>query len=131
MRHSNGIEMPLPAADWTPAINIYVDASVEELRDATGTPTHNVKIANNMIINAHTAAIGVQYARDVEVLDNTVENPMAVGYQTSFDNVVNYDYPAAILLNAVANIQISGNKITLEDPRIIPNVSSLQPLAST
>ena len=101
-----------------------MDASPDELKDAIGTPTFNVKIANNKIINSKTAAIGVQYANVAEVEGNIVENPMAGGFQTAWGRIGNYPYPSAIFLNAVRNISVSNNKITLEDPRRIPEVIS-------
>ena len=110
-------------ADPNAAININIDGSTEELENAKGTLIHNIKIANNKIVNARTAAIGIQYAKDVEVFDNELINPMAAGLQTAFENIVNYNCPAAILLNAVANVHIKGNKITLQDPALVPEVS--------
>ena len=113
------------STDETPAINIYVDASEAELKDATGTPNHDIRIANNKIVNSKTAAIGVQYARDAVVVDNVIENPMAARLQTIWGNVKNYDNASAIFLNAVANVQISDNSITLEDENSVPEVDLL------
>ena len=109
-------------ADLTPAINIYIDAAETLLRDTTGKPMFNIKIANNRICDAKTAAIGVQYARDIEIYDNIIERPMAAELQTAYGNVMNYPYPSAVYLNAVANASVRGNRITLKDPKLIPEV---------
>ena len=99
-----------------------MDASPEELKEATGTPIFNIKIANNKIINSKTAAIGVQYANDAEVEGNILENPMAGGFQTEWGRPKNYPHASAIFLNSVRNIRVSNNKITLEHPRQVPEV---------
>ena len=95
------------------------------IKEATGTPIANVKIVNNKIVNARTAAIGLQYVQDAEIVGNTLENPMAAGLQTAYGNIINYDYASAIFLNAVRNITISDNSIALEDPKRVPEVRLL------
>lgn len=109
-------------ADLTPAVNIYCDASNVLIDDAVGQPMANIKIANNHIRNSKTAAIGVQYAKDIEVLDNVIENPMAARLQTAYSNIVPYSYPSAIYLNAVTNATVKSNRINLEDPSSLPEV---------
>ena len=84
---------------------------------------HNVHISDNTIVNCKTAAIGVQYCKHARVENNSIQNPMAAGLQTAWGKAKNYDDPAAILCNAVADVTIAGNRITLADPQLVPEVA--------
>ena len=83
---------------------------------------HNVHISDNTIVNCKTAAIGVQYCKHARVENNSIQNPMAAGLQTAWGKAKNYDNPSAILCNAVADVTIAGNRITLTDPQLVPEV---------
>lgn len=92
------------------------------LEHATGTPIKNVRIINNKVVNARISAIGLQYAEDAEVIGNILENPMAAGLQTAWGGTCNYDTASAIYLNAVRNTVVTDNKVTLENPKLVPEV---------
>ena len=85
----------------------------------------NVHISDNTIVNCKTAAIGVQYCKHARVENNTIQNPMAAGLQTAWGKAKNYDNPSAILCNAVADVTVAGNRITLADPQLVPEVGLL------
>jgi hypothetical protein len=86
---------------------------------------HNISICDNAIVNCKTAAIGVQYCKHARVENNKIENPMAAGLQTSYGKIRNYENSSAIFCNSVADVTISGNRITLVDPQLIPQVHFL------
>ena len=92
------------------------------LKEATGTPIQSVRIIDNKIVNARISAIGLQYVEDAEIVGNTLENPMAAGLQTAHGGVCNYDSASAIFLNAVRRTTVTDNRITLEEPNLVPEV---------
>lgn len=128
LHESVGLQAYRPSfvADLTPAINIYVDAAPSILATAIGKPIHGVRIANNTIVNPRTAAVGVAYTQNAAIMNNTIVNPMAAGLQTAWGSARNYEHPSAILLDAVENVCVAGNRITVKDLRLVPEVNCLR-----